>query len=118
MSARSILTLSASLLLAACVGPDGSLRMPAALIPAPTAAEQAAQPKPRPAVCTEMDRITYSTGKPGVTAADVEAALALPPQSNPLGHVRNLLGDTTPTIAQIQDGNAVLDRLCPKTEPK
>jgi hypothetical protein len=49
------------------------------------------------------------TGKADVTVADVAAALALPPDSNPLGHVRNLLGDTLSTRIQVDVYNGTRD---------
>jgi hypothetical protein len=106
-------TIMLSAALTGCVSGDGTIRMPAILTPMLSADAGAPGHHPTPAVCSEIDIVHYSTGKPDVTVADVQAALTLPPQANPLGHARNLLGDTTPTMAQIQDNNAVLDRLCP-----
>lgn len=74
--------------------------------------------RPTPPVCSEIDVVHYSAGKPAVTVADVQAALALPDATLALGHARNLLGDTTPTIAQVQDNNAVLERLCATPDKK
>lgn len=86
--------------------------MPGVLIP--TQSGSGGMQAPAPAVCAEIEIVHYNDGKPGVTIEDIQQALALPPVANPLGHARNLLGDNTPTIAQIQDNNAVLDRLCPR----
>lgn len=94
-----------------CVGQDGLIRLPSLMLPTATASGEAQ--KPHPAVCSEIDKINYSAGKPGVTVADVQAALSLPPSANPLGKARNLLGDTVVTISAAQDANAVIDRLCP-----
>jgi hypothetical protein len=98
------------LALMGCVSSDGLIRMPGLLIP--TQSGSTADARPAPAVCSEITIVHYSVGKPAVTVADIQAALALPESANPLGHARNLLGDTVPTIAQVQDNNAVLDRLC------
>lgn len=70
----------------------------------------------KPLVCAEVSIVRYSTGKPGLTAADVADALKLP-WDVALPHVRNLVGDTTPTIAQVQDDNCTLDRLCGRPNP-
>lgn len=105
-----------ALALMGCVSADGLIRMPGLLIPTQSGNPQDVAPKP--ATCTDITVVHYSTGKPDLTIADVQAALALPATANPLGHARNLLGDTVPTIAQVQDNNAVLDRLCSPPSPK
>jgi len=108
--ARIILGMALAASLTACVGPDGVIRMPGLVVP--QASADASSKPPTPPVCSEIEVVRYSAGKPGVTVADVQAALALPVEANPLGHARNLLGDTIVTITQIQDNNSVLDRLC------
>jgi len=68
------------------------------------------KPAARPVVCSEMKIVHFSDGKPGATVADVTAALEIP--DNPLGHARNVLGDTRQTKDQIKANNAVLTALC------
>lgn len=96
--------------LTGCVSADGLIRMPGLLIPTQSGSTQ--DKPPSPAVCSEIQIVHYNDGDPKVTVGIVAAALALPPLGNPLGHARNLLGDNSATIAQIQDNNAVLHRLC------
>lgn len=115
MLVKRMMLLSLPLALMGCVSSDGLIRMPGLLIPTQSGSTQDAPPKP--AVCSEITIVHYNNGKPDVTIADVQAALALPATANPLGHARNLLGDTVPTLAQVQDNNAVLDRLCSAPAP-
>lgn len=57
--------------------------------------------------------IHYSAGKPNVTVADVKAQLA---RDNPLGRVRNFVGDTNQTIAQVKEYNSAWHALCDPKE--
>lgn len=73
---------------------------------------QATSADVKPLVCSEITIVHYSAGKPNVSIADVQAALALPDPKLAITHARNLLGDTDASIAQNQDNNAVWHRLC------
>jgi len=55
----------------------------------------------KPLACTELPFIPFQAGKPGVTVADVEAALREP--SDPLGYARGTLGDTRSTRLALSD---------------
>lgn len=68
-----------------------------------------AQGDARPVACDEFQVIHFSTGKPGVTADNIAAELK---RENPVGHVRNVVGDTSQTIAQIKESNAAYHALC------
>lgn len=70
---------------------------------------QTAQGDERPIACVTFQVIHFSTGKPGVTVDDVKAQLT---RDNPVSRVRNFVGDTTQTIAQIKEQNAVWHALC------
>lgn len=70
----------------------------------------------RPAACIEFKRIEYRQGKPGgATVADIEAQLK---RDNPIARVRNFVGDTMPTRAQVIEHNAVWDCLCAPDDKK
>lgn len=64
----------------------------------------------RPLACSDFDPVTYSDGKPGVTAADVQKSLSDP--GDPLGRARNVLGDTKATKDQIDVYMAERTKLC------
>ena len=62
------------------------------------------------AACISLKPISPNRGKPGgPTLADIEAALD---RDNPIGRVRNLVGDTGPTLRQVDEHNAALGALC------
>lgn len=62
------------------------------------------------AACLALEHIAPNRGKPGgPTTEDIAAALD---RDNPIGRVRNLVGDTSPTLKQIDKHNAALDSLC------
>lgn len=64
----------------------------------------------KPVACSEFEIIHASTGKPGgATVQDVQDALQKP---DPIGHVRNVVGDTTKTLAQVREHNAGYRALC------
>lgn len=62
------------------------------------------------AVCLSLEPIRPSRGKPGgPTTEDISAALD---RDNPIGRVRNLVGDTSSTLTQVDRNNAALASLC------
>lgn len=70
-------------------------------IPPPQALDRGGQ-APTNVACAELPALSFSEGKPGATAADVEAAIAAGASSaDPLAWVRNVVGDTTSTRAGI-----------------
>ncbi len=57
-----------------------------------------------------MSHISPNRGKPGgATAEDIDAALD---RDNPIGRVRNLVGDNASTITAVDKNNAALAVLC------
>lgn len=67
----------------------------------------------RPVACVVFEVIHYSVGKPNLTVADVKAQAA---RDNPLGRVRNYVGDTKQTIEQAKAHNAAWHSLCDPKE--
>lgn len=64
----------------------------------------------RPAACLSLDIIEANRGKPGgATTEDISAALD---RDMPVARVRNLVGDTDPTLRQIDHNNAAVRALC------
>ena len=64
----------------------------------------------KPAVCLSLQPISPNRGKPsGVSLEDIEAVLN---RDNPVSRVRNLVGDTTMTLAQVDRANAAITALC------
>lgn len=64
----------------------------------------------KPAACLSLVQVQPNRGKPGgPTVEDVEALLD---KDNPIGRVRNMVGDTAPTIAKNDKNNAALKALC------
>lgn len=64
----------------------------------------------RPAACIALQAISPSRGKPGGPSTE-ELGAALD-KDHPVERVRNLVGDTAPTLAQIDRYNAALVSLC------
>lgn len=64
----------------------------------------------KPAVCLSLERHAPNRGKPG--GATTEDIAALLDRDNPVGRVRNLVGDTAPTIRALDKNNAAIDSLC------
>ena len=62
------------------------------------------------AACVAMAHISPNRGKPGgVTTEDISAALD---RDHPVDRVRNLVGDTSSTLTQVDKNNAARDALC------
>lgn len=68
----------------------------------------------KPAACLSLEHVAPNRGKPGgVTTEDIAAALD---RDNPVARVRNLVGDTAPTIRSVDKNNAALAALCEGSE--
>lgn len=62
------------------------------------------------AACIAIDPISPNRGKPGgPTTEDISAALD---RDHPIERVRNLVGDTDPTLRQVDKNNAARKALC------
>lgn len=62
------------------------------------------------AACLSIEPISPNRGKPGgATTEDVATALD---RDNPIGRVRNLVGDTDSTLRSVDKNNAALKALC------
>lgn len=64
----------------------------------------------RAVACSEFSAISINKGKPGLTVGDVQEQAAR--TDDPIGHVRNYVGDTSQTIAEVTIHNAIFDRIC------
>lgn len=78
--------------------------------PSSTIPTQSGKAIARPLSCNEFKVVHFNGGKPDVTAKDVADALAQ--ADNPIGHVRNVVGDNAATIVANQENNAAWHKLC------
>lgn len=63
-----------------------------------------------PATCLSLETIKPNRGKPGgPTTEDISASLD---RDSPIERVRNLVGDTSSTLTQVDKYNAALASLC------
>jgi hypothetical protein len=64
----------------------------------------------KPAACLSLSHISPNRGKPGgPSTEDISAALD---KAHPIEVVRNLVGDTSQTLTQVDRNNAALATLC------
>lgn len=69
----------------------------------------------KPPACSEFSLIRPNRGKPGgASILDVQGALV---QEDGLGRARNYLGDTSGTLAQVDEHNAAWHALCDDPQP-
>lgn len=82
-------------------------------MPAPTTPTLSVKDKTkatRPLGCNEFKVVHFNPGKKDVTEKDIADALAQ--TDNPIGHVRNVVGDNSATIVASQENNAAWHTLC------
>jgi hypothetical protein len=98
--------LLSTLILAGCG--TGPIPTPAPTTPGMSAKDKT--PATRPLACNEFKIVHFNPGKKDVTEKDIADALATKP--DPIGHVRNVVGDNSETIVAVQEGNAAWHSLC------
>lgn len=77
-----------------------------------TPSTETAKQQPATAACIAIAPISPSRGKPGgATTEDIAAALD---RDHPIERVRNLVGDTSGTLKQVDQNNAARSALCGK----
>lgn len=76
-------------------------------VPVPTSQDRTS----KPLACADFAPMTFSAGKPGVTAKDVRDALDQH-TADPLPWVRNLVGDTMATRREVSDYAAARKAIC------
>jgi hypothetical protein len=110
---KGLLTRAATLALLTMLAGCGTPSQETA--PGPLTASGKPQAKPATAACLSIAPITPNRGKPEkLGPITTEEIAALLDRDNPIDRVRNWVGDTSPTLTQIDKNNAAREALCGK----